>query len=548
LQAAYDRAKRVVMAQMGKNFAFDQKTQARLKEQVTTQLIMDQVLFHEAKKLGFRVSSKQIDAVLFQLPIFQANGQFSATRFQRVLSSMLYSEAGFITDLQKKMIVNQFQAGIVGSSFALPTEINKFVQLIKQTRDIGYMIIPLSHFINQIKISNQDIQKYYQDHKDQFKTKEQVSISYIELSANKLQVKVTPSEMQQFYDDNIDLYSHPERWQVVRVFVALPENADTSTLKKAKNQVIALAKQGKFGKPTWIVHGQVSQSFMVALQKLQPGQISAPISTPQGLFVVKLLQTKKATFDPFVNVTPKVKKALIQQKTEQLFAEQNSKLSDLTYTNSNTLNVAAKELNLPIQTTGLFGKEGRKTGLLANPKIIKAAFSDSVLTQNYNSGPIEINPGQVIVLRVKQHKPAAAKPLAAVKQTVRQQLMTEQAGQKAKALGAQLLAAINQGKAAKNLAAKNGLVWRKFSKVSRDQKNIDPQIIQTAFSSKLSGINLANGNYAIVQVAKVYPGNIKQLSKSELLRLKQAIAQNYGRTDYELYINELMKNANIKKP
>jgi peptidyl-prolyl cis-trans isomerase D len=220
LQAAYDRAKRVVMAQMGKNFAFDQKTQARLKEQVTTQLIMDQVLFHEAKKLGFRVSSKQIDAVLFQLPIFQANGQFSATRFQRVLSSMLYSEAGFITDLQKKMIVNQFQAGIVGSSFALPTEINKFVQLIKQTRDIGYMIIPLSHFINQIKISNQDIQKYYQDHKDQFKTKEQVSISYIELSANKLQVKVTPSEMQQFYDDNIDLYSHPERWQVVRVFVA----------------------------------------------------------------------------------------------------------------------------------------------------------------------------------------------------------------------------------------------------------------------------------------------------------------------------------------
>lgn len=550
LQTAYDRAKRILMAQMGKDFSFDQKTQATLKAQVTQQLIMDQVLFQEAKDLGFRVGSEQIDAVLSQLPIFQVNGKFSATRFQEVLSSMLYSETEFVADLQKKMIVNQLQAGIVGSAFALPSEVNKFVQLIKQTRDIGYTIIPVAHFINQIKISDQDIQKYYQDHKDQFKTKEQVSIAYLELSAAKLKtrVQVTAAAMQQFYDDNIDLYSHPERWQVVRAFVAIPENADTSALKKAEAQVMALAKQGKFDKPSWIVSGQVSESFVAALQKLKPGQISDPISTPQGLFVVKLLQTKKATVAPFANVAPQVKKALIQQKTEQLFADQNNKLSDITYTNSNTLNVAAKELNLPIQTTGLFGQQGGKTGLSANSKIIKAAFSDTVLNQNYNSDPIEISPGQVVVLRINQHKPSSVKPLSAVKQTVKQQLITEQARQKAEALGAQLLAAIKQGKSAPSLAAKQGLVWRTAPRIERRHENIDPQIVKAAFSAQLRGINLTNGDYAIVQVTKVYPGNIKQLSKTELSHLKQAISQNFGRTDYELYSNELMKDANIKQP
>lgn len=519
------------------------------KDQVLSQLITDEVLFQGADRAGFRVGSQQVNAVLSGLPVFQENGHFSATRFQQVLSGMLYSAPEFIDNLRKKMVVNQFQTGILASTVAFPNEINKFVGLIKQTRDIGYVIIPIGHFTNQIKPSAQDIKNYYSSHQDQFTTKEQISISYLELSADKLKtaVKVTPADLRQFYDDNIDLYSTPEEWQVVRAFAALPENADASVRQKAKSQVVALAKQNKFDKPIWIMRGQASQLFIDELQKLKPGQLSNPIEAPQGFYILKLLQSKKAAVKPFAAVADQVKKALMQKNTEKLFAEQSNQLSDLTYSNSNSLNAAAKALNLTVQSTGFFTKQGDNKGILANPKIIQAAFSDEVLTQNYNSDPIEINPGQIIVLRIKQHKTASVKPLAAVQQIIKQQVITEQASKKAAALGGQLLTAIKDGKSGQKFTMQYGLTWHKLTRISRDQKNINPQILQAAFTAELNGINLTDGDYAVVQVTKIYPGSVKQLSVSELAQLKTAIAQNFGRSDYELYVDGLKQKANIKK-
>jgi peptidyl-prolyl cis-trans isomerase D len=535
-EAAYNRSRQIMMLQMGKDFAVDQQTQAKLKDQVLQQLIDSFVLFQAAQELGFRVSQDQVNAVLNQMPIFQVQGHFSVNRFQQVISNMLYSEAGFIADLEQKMMVSQLHMGITGSAFALPDETNNFVKLIKQTRDIGYAIIPASHFADKVTVSQAEIKDYYDQHQQEFTTPEQVSIAYLELTADQLknQIKTTPAELQQFYDDNIDLYSHPARWQVARIFVPL-------NTPNAEKKIKALAKQGKFSKPEWITHG---------FPNLKPGQISQPIRTDNGFYIVKLLQAKKAETKPFSQVQDQVKKALIQQKTTQLFTDKNNQLSDLTYTNSNTLTVASKQLNLPIKTTNFFTRQGAKQGILANPNVIKAAFSDTVLKQNYNSDLIEIDPGHVIVLRINQHKPSAAKPLTAVQTTVKQQLIEDKANQQAQQLGAKLLADIKQGKSAQQIVAQQSLTWHTIGQLKRDQKNLDHQIILAAFNlpnqPTTTGINLDKGGYALIQVTKVYPGDIKQLNAEQLKHIKQAMALGFGQADYELLTNEMLKKAKIK--
>jgi peptidyl-prolyl cis-trans isomerase D len=536
-ETAYNRARQIMMLQMGKDFAVDQQTQAKLKDQVLQQLIDSFVLFQAAQELGFRVSQDQVNAVLNQMPIFQVQGHFSVNRFQQVISNMLYSEAGFIADLEQKMMVSQLHMGITGSAFALPDETNNFVKLIKQTRDIGYAIIPASHFADKVTVSQAEIKDYYDQHQQDFTTPEQVSIAYLELTADQLknQIKTTPAELQQFYDDNIDLYSHPARWQVARIFVPL-------NTPNAEKKIKVLAKQGKFSKPEWITHG---------FPNLKPGQISQPIRTDNGFYIVKLLQAKKAETKPFSAVQDQVKKALIQQKTNQLFTEKNNQLSNLTYTNSNTLTVASKQLNLPIKTTDFFTRQGAKQGILANPNVIKAAFSDTVLKQNYNSDLIEIDPGHVIVLRINQHKPSAAKPLTAVQTTIKQQLIEDKSNQQAQQLGAKLLADIQQGKSAQQIVAQQGLTWHTIGQLKRDQKNLDHQIILAAFNlpnqPTTTGINLDKGGYALIQVTKVYPGDIKQLNAEQLKNIKQAMALGFGQADYELLTNEMLKKAKIKK-
>jgi peptidyl-prolyl cis-trans isomerase D len=557
LQAGYERARQALMLHMGKDFSFDQKIQAQLRAQVLQQLINAQVVIKEALELGFRVSLQQVDALLGQMPIFQVDGHFSAERFQQVLSNMLYSEEEFIADLEQRMIISQLQSGIIESAFVLPDEIDNFVKLIKQTRDIGYVIIPNSHFVNKIKISDHEVEEYYQQHQHQFMIPQQVSIAYLELSAEKLRdrVQVTPAEMQQFYQDNIDLYSHPESWQVARIFVALPNNADENAVKQAKAEMSTLVKQAQFSKPSSLMQGQISQIFVDELQKLKVGQTSNPIRTPEGLYVIKLLQTQKAQVDPFSKVEDKVKDALVQQKTTQLFDQENDKLSDLTYTHSDTLDIAAKQLDLPIQTSDLFTDQGEKSGLLANPKVVKAAFSDAVLKQNYNSDPIEVKPGQVIVLRVKQHVPPGIKQLSEVESIVQRQLIAERAGLEAEKLGKELLADVKRGQVAKEVVNQQGLKWNTVNKVDPRQSKIDRQIINAAFNLPLpqsnkpetTGINLDNGDYALVQITEVYSGNVKQLSKEQLQRFENAVALNFGQADYELYTNKLIVKAKIKK-
>lgn len=565
-QNIYNRTKQRLMLQMGKDFSLDQQTQAKLKQQVLQQLIQSEAIYQAAQKAGLQISPEQIDAVLTHLPAFQKGGHFSASKFQQVLSAMLFSEAEFVNNMQRDMTLEQLQTGVITSAFILPDEIDNIVKLVQQTRDIGYVIIPDTKFVRSMQVSTQDIQNYYQQNQQQYQTPEKVSISYIELSAANLKnkVQVNTQEMQQYYNDNLDIYSHPARWYVARIFVPAPENAAGGAVKQAQKKITALNQQVKagegfvkvdstYGKPVWLVQGELPPAFVNNLKQLKPGQISAPFRTPNGFYVVKLLQYKPAQVLLFNQVQSQVKKALIQQKTTQLFDQENDKLADLTYTNSNSLASAAKQFGLAIQTTGLFTQQIGKTGILANPKIIKAAFSPTVLQQNYNSDVIAIAPDKVIVLRVKQHIAAATQPLVQVKPAIVQTLKMQVAGQKAQALGQQMLQEMQQGKSPRTLAAQNHLNWQTVAKLKPQTKAVKKPIIAAAFGlpvpqegkPAVAGTALDNG-YAVVQVTKIYPGDVKQMTKKQRQVVARKLELAMGQTDYDTYANAAVKKSKIK--
>ncbi|MDD1475295.1 hypothetical protein MEO41_29120, partial [Dolichospermum sp. ST_sed4] len=73
---------------------------------------------------------------------------------------------------------------------------------------------------------------------------------------------------------------------------------------------------------------------------------------------------------------------------------------------------------MKIQTTGLVTNSGDKSGILANKKVLTAAFSDAVLKQGYNSSPIEIEPGKLVILRIKEHIPESIQPLDKVRDVI----------------------------------------------------------------------------------------------------------------------------------
>jgi peptidyl-prolyl cis-trans isomerase D len=577
--AAYQRLRQQQQIQLGAAFIFDQKMEMLLKKEALNQLIMAQVLSQAATKAGYRITSAEVGAALLSLPVFQVNGQFSRDRFNDVLSSILYTENAFLNDLRITMLINQMRSGYLDSAFSLPNDVKTAIALVNQKRDFGYLIVPASRFLNHVTVSDTDAQAYYMQHQAQFILPEQVSIEYIELSLPQLasSLHFTDAQRMQYYQTNISNYTLPERWHVAHILVKVPQNATPQQLAAAKAKVAMIMNQIKAGKSfgqlarqysddtlsakndgmlDWFGPGVVDPAFEKAVAALQQiGQVSPPVQTKYGFSIIKLLGVQKSQVQPFAQVHDQVEKALAQQQAEQMFSDASDKLSNLTYTNPNTLDSAAKALGLEIKTSDLFSRAGGKDEITANPKVIEAVFSPDVLQGN-NSNVIALDPDTLLVLRIKQHNTPQLQPFPVVKDQVIEMLKADSARQQAQAFGQQLLQQLQQSKNGVVVATKAGLTWNTVTNARRFDNRAPAALVNDAFRTPrpaianaptMAGFILPKGDYAVIMLNGVHDGAVDNTSMSMQQRIYgEEIANGFGQLDYTLYVQGVLSKAHIK--
>lgn len=577
VNAAYERLRQHEQMQLGSDFVIDSKIEATLKKQALNQLIMGQILSDAAVKNGYRVTKEEVDAALLSVPAFQVNGRFSRDRFNEVLNSILYNEKSFLNDMQMTMLINQVRAGFVESAFVLPSEITTAIKLVNQKRDIGYLIIPATHFKDTITINDEAAQQYYQQHQDQFIAPEQVSIEYLELSLPQIAATLhfTEQQLKQFYQDNLSNYTQPIHWHVAHILVKLPPNATPQQIAEAKIKIDNIAKRAHAGENfttlaqtysddllsaknggllDWFSPGMVDPGLeKIAAGLKHVGELSQPTLTKYGYSLVKLIDVKKPEIYPFEKVRSQVEKALAQQQAVKEFANDSDKLSNLTYANPGSLDIAAKALNLEIKHTNFFTQQGGKDTLSSNPKVIATAFKSDVLQGN-NSDVIELNPDTLIVLRVKQHKSASLRTFADVRDEVIQQLKAQLAEQKAGALSQELLQQLKQTSNGEQIAHQTGFKWQTLINATRYGSKASAAIVNAAFrlprpadkSISCTNLKLPNGDYAVIAVTAVHDGNADNVNETEQRIYREQLENSYGQLDYSLYVQELVNKAKVK--
>lgn len=250
-------------------------------------------------------------------------------------------------------------------------------------------------------------------------------------------------------------------------------------------------------------------------------------------------------------------KLLKRQHVNQLLSDKSNQLSDLTYTNPDSLEAASKGLNLPIQTTPMITKSGEKTGPFANPKVLAAVFSDSVFQSGNNSNPIALQNGEQIVLRVAKKESSQPIPLKAVHDQIKQQLQKQQAEAQAGLLAYQLQKKIKDGADPVMLAKQNGLQWRVVSEVSADEKSSVPSgIVSAAFSTLASeqkgkflgsqAILYNKQDYVVIAISKIENANVSHLAVSENKKISAQLSSMWGQLYENCFVGSIMKQSKIK--
>jgi len=422
----------------------------QLKKQVIDEMVLNTVSVQAARLHGFEVNAAQADAAIVSIPQFQEDGHFSSDRYQQALNGAFYTPESFQTEVRQGMLLNQQRFAFMGTAFALPSEIKRFVKLYMQTRDYNYLSVPASLFIKQAKVTAAEIGNYYQQHQKEFLSPEKVSIDYIHLSmlAMKSNIKLSDEQIQSYYTENQGNYNTPAQWQVAHILFAIPadvsaeeqqqikENADKTyqllqtspaqfdeKVRTVSDDKISVMNKGVL---PWIIAGQ-SEYDKALIQLTTPGQISPPVKSQHGYEIFKLVAYKPATVKPLADVQTEIQQQVMAELAQAEYARALEQLSDLSYQTPDSLTPVAEALKLNVEHSVPFPRQGGDAQLTKNKQIINAAFSRDVLELGNNSEPVQIDNDGVVVLRVSKHIPSAEKTLEQVKTVIADKIARKKA-------------------------------------------------------------------------------------------------------------------------
>jgi len=221
-------------------------------------------------------------------------------------------------------------------------------------------------------------------------------------------------------------------------------------------------------------------------------------------------------------------------------------VANLVYEQSDSLQPAAEQLDLTIQTSDWFDRVSG-TGIALESKVRQMAFSAEVLQQGLNSEAIELDNNRVVFIRLNQLKPAAVRPLDQVQELIRSEIITTKAREQGLKSGMAALADLKAGKTLDDLALEWTAPISDYGFVERNQSGIDSAILGRSFSMSkpeqgpvFEGLSVANGNYRIIELSAVLSndGNADRKALDELVK-------TLGGAEYQSALKLLANRAEV---
>lgn len=539
---------------------------AELKNYVLQNLITQTALQTTFEKEGFEVALPQIKMMIAQAPEFQVDGTFSQEKLMQAMYEHNLSPLQFFKNVQSKVIIDQVMTGLKQSAFALPTEIKHWYTLKNQERAFGYFIIPVHSFLSNITITDEEIKKEYTANPKEYETPLKVSVAYLELSPTEIakNINVTPLEEKQYYESHLVNYQVPKRWEVSQITLPLSANAAAADVEKMKQKALQIASEFQDNKNTgytsttmMLTPNEMNPSLLKIISHLTPGKVSTPIRTQNGFTVLKMVKVIPSETHSFDSVKNAIHDLLVHQRVNQILTEKSNKLSDLTYTNPDSLDVAAKALGLTIQTSPMITETGGKTGIFSDQKLVSTIFSDSVLDSGNNSNPIALPNGTLVVLRVAKKEPSQLIPLEEVRSKIKNKLLTQRATGVAGLAAYQIQKLLNQGESPDIIAKTRHLEWHIVPLMGENHPSstVPKAIVEAAFSTPISpkignkpmgtlAISFNKDDYSVIAISQV-KNAVASNAISDDKSLHQKLSALWGQLLQQSMIESVLNKSHV---
>jgi peptidyl-prolyl cis-trans isomerase D len=540
------------------------------------QFAQQTLLEQRAQKLGYQVSDEALANRVREIPQFHADGRFSSDRYNAVLRSAGLTTTQFEADLRTELLITQVHEAIVDSAFVLPYELERRYLLERQEREVDYVLIPASAFANQVQVTDEQIQAWYDSHQSDYMSPETVDLEYIEVTRAMAEARVDVSEqaLKDYYETVKDRFQAQERRRARHILITAEDGQDEAAAEKQAADIAEQAKSGanfealakqyskdpgsaqQGGDLGWADRGTFVGPFEDALFAMTKGEIRGPIKTQFGYHVIRLEDVETGDLKAFDEARAELEVEYRKDRADAIFTDESQKLDEQSFAALTELAPVATALNLPLKKLEGFTREGGGE-LGADPELIKAVFNEEVLERGQNSPIVPLGDERAVVVRVTNHKPAEPRPIAEVRAQIDEQLKRQAMRDAATKQGEEALARLQQGGSWANVMSELKLqpAGRRF--VTRSDQVVPMAVIREAFQippaevsaekPRVAGTLTDDGNYAVWSLSVVRaPDAAAEPAEQRNVRQQQTSRQ-IGNEEFATYLADAESKADIEK-
>lgn len=574
IESEAQRITQQLLASLGSQIDVSGIDTTQFREQAINNLIERELLLQAAVESGMIISSLNLDREIAQTADFQVGGTFSTERARALLASIGFTPASYRAALQREGILNQMITAYSTSSFATPAELETLARIRNENRNFRYIRIPAESLAQTQSISEEEIANYYAENPAMFMQGERVSLEYLELNKNDLlaEITITDDEILARYNTELESIQSETERRASHILLQASGNQIQGAVTRAQELKARIDNGESFeelaaefsddtgsaqlgGDVGYTTGDTFVDSFETALRSLMVGEVSEPVQTQFGVHLIKLTEMTETEVPSFEESRDRIERELQELAVDEIYASRAEELNNLSF-ESLDLQEPADILGLQIQTTELFDNSGG-AGIAADRGVINVAFGSEVL-DGLNSELLPLSDSRSVVIRLQEHREAELRSLDEVRGEIEAVLREQKAETQARRLGETYLGNLNADQNIDSLLAVQGLEWNRGANLTRNSTGLDQEIVRLIFSIPKPGNNpsnekliegrqLANGDYVIVELLDVIPGNAEDLSDEERQNLRAYLMEQEASADFNAFMTGLQARADIDR-
>lgn len=435
----------------------------QLEKKALDQLVDNILMRQAASELDIRVSDEDLSQAIRSIDAFQVAGVFDPRRYQIILSNNNLTPDSFESSQRDALLIQKLNAFITSSVKVSDPEATEWFKWNNTEVNLNYFLLEADRY-KDIAVTAEDIQQYFEAHKEDYKTDPALKARYLKFDPNSYvaQVEISDDEIAEYYDEHPAEFQNPKTVEARHILIKVDAAASPEEVAAAKARIEDILQKAKGGQDFTELARQFSEGpskdqggylgtfrreamvkpFADKAFSMQAGEVSEPVKTQFGWHLIKVEKVNEASTTALADAKGDIREKLTAERSKNLAYDAAVSVYDATF-EGDQLEAVAAEYKLTPTTSDFFTRQDPPKGVQKKAEFAAAAFA---LAEGEISEIQDFGDG-FYIMEIVEKRPAEIPELSAVTQKVEADLIAEKKDEKAKADAEAVLAALKDGAA-----------------------------------------------------------------------------------------------------